>query len=50
MAGGEHGNLTITGEILFSVKYDELSGIFSINIEKAKGLAAVDTKKLTSDP
>eukprot|EP00111_Clytia_hemisphaerica_P002879 TCONS_00008147-protein len=50
MAGGEHGNLTITGELLFSVKYDDLSGIFSINIEKAKGLAAVDAKKMTSDP
>jgi len=50
MAGGDHGNLTITGELLFSVKYDELSGIFSINIEKAKGLAAVDTKKMTSEP
>lgn len=48
-AGGD-GNLTVTGEILFSVKYDDLSGIFSVNIEKAKGLAAVDTKKMTSDP
>lgn len=50
MAGGEHGSLTITGELLFSVKYDDLSGIFSISIEKAKGIAAVDAKKMTSEP
>ena len=49
MAGGEH-NLIITGEILFSIKHDTNSGIFSINIEKAKGIAAVNVKQQISDP
>ncbi|XP_057306004.1 uncharacterized protein LOC130644420 isoform X4 [Hydractinia symbiolongicarpus] len=50
MAGGEHGNIVISGEILFSIKHDVSSGIFSVTIVKAKGLAPVNTKQLTSDP
>lgn len=50
MAGGEHGNVVISGEILFSIKHDVSSGIFSVTIVKAKGLAPVNTKQLTSDP
>ncbi|XP_065675142.1 uncharacterized protein LOC100208668 isoform X8 [Hydra vulgaris] len=48
--GGEQRNLIITGEILFSLKYDSLSGIFSVNIEKAKEIAAANSKLHSSDP
>lgn len=49
-AGGEHSDIIIVGEILFSMKYDENSGIFSVTIAKAKGIAAVNVKQQTSDP
>ena len=49
-AGGENSDIIIVGEILFSMKYDENSGIFSVTIAKAKGIAAVNVKQQTSDP
>ena len=48
-AGG-NSNVPISGEILFSLKHEEKSGIFSVKIEKAKDIAAVNTKHMTSDP
>ena len=49
-AGGHSNNLTITGDILFSLTHDERSQLFEVHIERAKGIAAVDTKHGTSNP
>merc|ERR1712226_104886 len=43
-AGGHSGALIITGEILFAIKHDVNSNVFSIEFVKAKGIAAANAK------
>ena len=40
----------VAGEILLGFKYDEVKQHFEVQIHKAKGLVAGDTRKNTSDP
>ena len=42
--------MKIAGEILLGLKYDETKQHFEVQIHKAKGLVAADSKKNTSDP
>ena len=48
-AGG-YGHIPISGEILFSIKYDNVAGVFEVNLQKAKNLAAADKKTHSSNP
>ena len=42
--------MKVAGEILLGFKYDEAKQHFEVQIHKAKGLVAADTRKNTSDP
>eukprot|EP00112_Aurelia_sp_Birch-Aquarium-sp1_P021907 Seg60.3 transcript_id=Seg60.3/GoldUCD/mRNA.D3Y31 product="Synaptotagmin-like protein 4" protein_id=Seg60.3/GoldUCD/D3Y31 len=48
-AGG-YGSVPISGEMLFSIQYDNMSGVFEIHVQKAKNIAAVNKKTRASDP
>ena len=48
-AGG-YGSVPISGEMLFSIKYDNIAGVFEVHVQKAKGIAAVNKKTRASDP
>ncbi len=37
-AGG-YGSVPISGEILFSIQYDNIAGVFDVHVSKAKNIA-----------
>ena len=45
-----YGHIPVKGEIQFALKYDAGTGCFQVHVYRARDLAAVDTKKMTSDP
>ncbi|XP_065056875.1 uncharacterized protein LOC135685055 isoform X8 [Rhopilema esculentum] len=48
-AGG-YGSVPVSGEILFSIQYDNIAGVFEVHVQKAKNIAAVNKKTRASDP
>ncbi len=48
-AGG-YGSVPISGEILFSIQYDNIAGVFDVHVSKAKNIAVANKKTRTSDP
>eukprot|EP00794_Sanderia_malayensis_P000447 gene447-1088_t len=48
-AGG-YGSVPISGEMLFSIQYDNIAGVFEVYVGKAKNIAAANRKSHFSDP
>lgn len=48
--GGHYGNVTVRGEVQFSLSYNYVNGALEVNIKQCRDLAAVDTKRNRSDP
>ncbi|XP_031557758.1 uncharacterized protein LOC116294313 isoform X2 [Actinia tenebrosa] len=47
---GHYGNIPITGEVQFGLKYNYRVGKLEVQVHRAKDIAPVDTKKNRSDP
>lgn len=47
---GRFGNITVTGEILFGLRYDKHKYQLEVQIHRAKDIAPADEKKGRSDP
>lgn len=47
---GRFGNVTVTGEVLFGLKYNKHKQQLEIQIHRAKDIAAADQRKGRSDP
>lgn len=47
---GRFGNIPVTGEILFGLKYDKKKNQLQVQIHRAKNIAPADEKKGRSDP
>lgn len=47
---GRFGNVTVTGEVLFGLKYNKHKQQLEIQIHRAKDIAAADPKRGRSDP
>ena len=47
---GRFGNIPVTGEVLFGLKYDKRKYQLEVQIHRAKGIAAADEKRGKSDP
>ena len=47
---GRFGNVTVTGEILFGLRYDKHKYQLEVQIHRAKDIAPADEKKGRSDP
>ena len=47
---GRFGNIAVTGEVLFGLKYNKHKHQLEVQIHRAKDIAAADEKKRRSDP
>lgn len=47
---GRYGNIPVSGEVQFGLKYDYKQSQLEVQIHRARDLAPVDTKKNRSDP
>ena len=47
---GRFGNVAVTGEVLFGLKYNKHKHQLEVQIHRAKDIAAADEKKGRSDP
>ncbi|KAM8952549.1 synaptotagmin-like protein 4 [Pelodytes ibericus] len=47
---GDYGNVIVTGEIIFSLKYDAKTHLFSIHVKECRNLAYGDDLKRRSNP
>ena len=47
---GRFGNIPVTGEILFGLKYDKNKHQLEVQIHRAKDIAPADEKRGRSDP
>lgn len=47
---GRFGNVTVTGEVFFGLKYNKHKHQLEVQVHRAKDIAAADEKKGRSDP
>lgn len=47
---GRFGNVPVTGEVLFGLKYNKHKNQLEVQIHRAKDIAAADEKRGKSDP
>ena len=47
---GRFGNIPVTGEVLFGLRYDKRKDQLEVQIHRAKDIAPADEKKGRSDP
>ena len=49
-SGYRYGLVAVTGEVLFGLSYNYRAGSMDILIKECRNLAAVDSKRMRSDP
>ena len=49
-SGYRYGLIAVTGEVLFGLSYDYRAGSMDIHVKECRNLAAVDSKRMRSDP
>lgn len=45
-----HGKYTVTGDVELALAYNYKQSTLEVHVKRCRGIAAVDTKKNSSDP